>query len=296
MYVSMTGFCSASLTREWGTISLELSSVNHRYQEIYARLPRELASWEPWFHQKLRGLYRRGKVQARVDIMWDAASLAVSLDRDVLVRYYRELSEARKALGAGGRIRLDALLNLPGVLDTQERVRFTHGEGAEEILTELLGKAARGWNDMRALEGGHLETEINVHLERLEGRIRTIGEMWKKSADAAFEAMKVRLVSALEAANLPALEDSRMAQEAVIIADRWDISEELARMKSHIAKFRKSGASEESVGRKLDFLVQEMNREVNTINSKVADPEIRWEAVEAKTSLERIREQIQNLE
>jgi uncharacterized protein (TIGR00255 family) len=296
MYVSMTGFSSAALNREWGTVSLELSSVNHRYQEIYVRLPKELASWEPWFHQKLRGFYRRGKLQARVEVQWNAASLAVSINRQVLEGYYRELSEAGRSLGYAGEIRIDALLDLPGVLDMQERMRLTRDEGAEELLTELLDIAAGSWNEMRALEGGHLEAAIKEHLEALEGHVGAIEASWKGAGEAAFTMMTERVESVLESLNLPAPNDYRFAQEAVIIADRWDISEELARLKSHTEKFRESGASSEPVGRKLDFLVQEMNREVNTINSKAADRDIRWRAVEAKTELERIREQIQNLE
>ncbi|MDR3331008.1 MAG: YicC family protein [Synergistaceae bacterium] len=296
MYVSMTGFGSATLERGWGAATLELSSVNHRYQEIYVRLPRELSSWEPWFHQKLRGLYRRGKVQVRVEVMWSAALLAVSINREVLSGYYYELREVGNSLGAGREISIDALVNLPGVLDMQDRARLAVGDETEEMLTELLCLGAKAWNGMRSTEGGHLYAEVNEHLRALEDHMTAIGDMWEGAKDAAFAAMLARIRTALGASNMSLPDESRLAQEAAIIADRWDISEELARLRSHVAKFREAGSSQESVGRKLDFLVQEMNREVNTINSKAADPDIRWRAVEAKTALERIREQIQNLE
>jgi uncharacterized protein (TIGR00255 family) len=299
MYVSMTGFSSARVEREWGAISLELSSVNHRYQEIYARLPRELVSWEPWIHRRLRGLFRRGKVQARVEIVWAATALAFTVNREALALYYREFLEIGDSLGippSERGISLGALVNLPGALDSQERFGRFQDDETEDLLSSLLEQGAAGWQKMRAVEGEHLRVAVYEHLARLEGLLREISDKWEQVRDASFEAMKERISKALESVGALPPDDSRFAQEAVFIADRWDITEELARLESHIEKFRSEGASPESSGRKLDFLVQEMNREVNTINSKVADAGIRWLAVEAKASLERMREQIQNLE
>jgi uncharacterized protein (TIGR00255 family) len=295
MYVSMTGFGGTRIDREWGTISLELSSVNHRYQEIYARLPRELSSWEPWFHQKLRRLYRRGKVQARVEITWAAAAFAVSLNREVLAGYYRELSKVSDELGQMREISLDALLALPGVIDSQDRCWLSVQDDTEELLSSLLEHGVSSWQSMRRTEGAHLKSAIEDSLSALERLLGEISSFWESARDSAFDAMKDRVTKALEAAaSTP--DDHRFAQEAVFLADRWDVTEELARLSSHISKFREAGDSQESSGRKLDFLVQEMNRELNTLNSKIADARIRWLTVEAKTELERIREQIQNLE
>ena len=153
MYISMTGFGQASDEREWGKISLELSSVNHRYQEISARLPRELSSLEPWFHQRLRGVFRRGKLSARVEIARAASSVAVALNRDVLMRYYGEISDVRGAIGAERDISLDALVSLPGVLDAP---RPALCEEAADILSSLIDSAAENWNLMRREEGSHL--------------------------------------------------------------------------------------------------------------------------------------------
>ncbi|MDR1965780.1 MAG: YicC family protein [Synergistaceae bacterium] len=295
MYVSMTGFAVASSSHDWGTASLELSSVNHRYQEIYVRLPRELASLEPWFHQRARALFRRGKLQVRVEIAWAAESLAVALNRGVLENYYREIASARDALGVERDISLDALVNLPGVLDMPLRSALGREEASAGAMSALLDEAAKGWNEMRRREGEHLKDAINGHLEDLERHMSEIERLWLGARGAAFEAMSARIGKALEASNAT-VDESRLVQEIAVIADRWDISEETARMSSHIAKFRTYGEGGESEGRKLDFLVQEMNREVNTINSKVPDTGIRWAAVEAKAAIERMREQIQNLE
>jgi uncharacterized protein (TIGR00255 family) len=294
----MTGFGSARVEREWGTISLELSSVNHRYQEIYARLPRELVSWEPWIHRKLRGLFRRGKVQARVEIAWASTALAFTVNREALALYYREFLEIGDSLGVSPEhgISLGALVNLPGVLDSQERLGLFREDETKELLSSLLDQGGAEWQKMRVAEGEHLHVAVGEHLAKLQGLLGDISEKWEQVRDASFEAMKERISKVLKSIGALAPDDSRFAQEAVFIADKWDITEELARLESHIEKFRDEGASPESSGRKLDFLVQEMNREVNTVNSKVADAEIRWLAVEAKVCLERMREQIQNLE
>jgi uncharacterized protein (TIGR00255 family) len=292
----MTGFGNASAEREWGTLTLELSSVNHRYQEISVRLPRELISWEPWFHQKLRAHFRRGKVQARADIAWAASLMVAPVNKEALVNYYEKIVSIRDSLGAIRDISVEALVNLPGVLDLPGRLALGRDEDTERMLGELLAAASENWNVMRRAEGAHLKSEIDSHLARAEKNISSIEELWPDTRASAFETMMERVNKALEAASAAPLGDSRFAQEVVILADRWDISEEIARMKSHITKFREIGEGGESEGRKLDFLVQEMNREVNTINSKVTNSEIRWIAVEAKTSIERMREQIQNLE
>lgn len=294
MYVSMTGFGSARTEKEWGTVTLDISSVNHRYQEISVRLPRELASFEPWMHQKLRGMFARGKVTARVEISW-AASAAGVVNKEVLAAYYHEIASVRNSLGFERDVALESLVSLPGVIDATSRISSL-GDEAEGILDDLVVRACASWNEMRRSEGSHLKVAVDEHIAELEHCTARISEMWGRAKDAAFEAMRARLTKALAAVGVSAPSDDRFAQEAAIIADRWDISEELARLASHVEKFRASADADGPSGRKLDFIVQEMNREVNTINSKSADADIRWVSVEAKSAIERAREQIQNLE
>lgn len=297
MYTSMTGFGGAEADREWGTVKLEISSVNHRYQEISVRLPKDLSSFEPWFHQKLRAKFRRGKVSARLEMIVAASAQIGSLNREAITAYYNELAEIRDELHRSTRdIPIESLLSLPGAVDSRGASIASGMDDIGELLEGLLDEAAERWNEMRAAEGAHLKAAIDEHLSALESIVGDISSKWKGAKDAAYDAMMERFKRALEASGLSPLSDDRAAQEAVIIADRWDIAEELARLASHIAKFREIGGSDEPVGRKLDFLVQEMNREINTISSKTADADIRWIAVEAKTAVERMREQIQNLE
>lgn len=295
MYVSMTGFSRSQIQTSWGTLTLEISSVNHRYQEISVRLPRDFAGWEPWFHQKLRKLFRRGKVQARMEVLWAQSFKTGRVNRDVLEAYCREMMEVRRSLGVQLTPNVEQAALFPGVLDVPRFEEEDEAKGVEEVFSELIDTAAKSWQKMREAEGAHLREEVLTHLGTLESLTAEIEKRWQPTRDAAFEAMRTRVSETLAKLG-EGLEESRYMQEIVLLTDKWDVSEELARLKSHIAKFRAVGEDSESTGRKLDFLVQEMNREVNTLDSKVADAEIRWLAVEAKAALERIREQIQNLE
>ncbi|MGI6443108.1 MAG: YicC/YloC family endoribonuclease [Synergistaceae bacterium] len=291
----MTGFSRTQLQTAWGTLSLELSSVNHRYQEITVRLPREFSSWEPWFHQKLRGCFRRGKVQLRMEILWASSFKMARVDRDVMLSYCNELLNIQKELGQSQELQLETIASLPGVLTLPSLEEKGETDKIEGIFSELLDKAVESWQKMRSLEGNHLRTEVLSHFSELENSLNEIEQKWSIARDSALELLRGRISKTLSELN-ETMEESRFLQEIVILTDKWDVAEELARIKSHIIKFKSTGEEAESSGRKLDFIIQEINREVNTVNSKVADAEIRWLAVEAKAALERIREQIQNLE
>lgn len=295
MFMSMTGFNRGQAQTSWGVLSLEISSINHRYQEIYVKLPRELAGWEHWFHQRLRKYFRRGKLQVRVEVLFAPSLKTERINRDILEAYYAELAEAGRSLGQSREPVLENLLTLPGVL---EQPKFC-GDDEEGLLGDafarLIDDTAAGWLKMRACEGEHLREEIFSHLSKLEKLTSEIEEMWLDAKESAFQTTRGRIVETLKGLG-EKLDEGRYLQEIVILSDKWDISEELARLKSHIAKFRMAGEEKEPSGRKLDFIVQEMNREVNTLDSKIASADIRWLAVEAKAALERIREQIQNLE
>lgn len=295
MYVSMTGFSRTQIQRSWGTVSLEVSSVNHRYQEIYVRLPREFSSWEPWFHQKLRKGFRRGKVQVRMDVLWASSFKMGRINKDIMTSYCEELMQIQRMLGQAKDLQLESVVTLPGVLDIPRFEESAEAEELEASFSELIELGLSSWQEMRETEGEHLKEEVLAHLAELERLSALIEEKWLPARDQAFETTRLRITEMLDTLG-GKLEESRMMQEIVVMTDKWDVSEEIARLKSHISKFRSTGEDAESSGRKLDFIVQEMNREVNTLDSKISDAEIRWLAVDSKAALERIREQIQNLE
>jgi len=295
MYVSMTGFSRTQIQRSWGTVSLEVSSVNHRYQEIYVRLPREFSSWEPWFHQKLRKGFRRGKVQVRMDVLWASSFKMGRINKDIMTSYCEELMQIQRMLGQAKDLQLESVVTLPGVLDIPRFEESAEAEELEASFSELIELGLSSWQEMRETEGEHLKEEVLTHLAELERLSALVEEKWFPARDQAFESTRLRITEMLDTLG-GKLEESRMMQEIVVMTDKWDVSEEIARLKSHISKFRSTGEDAESSGRKLDFIVQEMNREVNTLDSKISDAEIRWLAVDSKAALERIREQIQNLE
>ena len=165
MYVSMTGFGRVQQEMDFGSVTLEISSVNHRYQEIYVRLPKEFSSWEPWFHQKLKRFFRRGKVQVRMEVLWVSGMRRAKLNRDVLDHYYQELEDAWVALGQSTSVGIESLLSLPGVFDTPGFSEESgNAENREQELTLLLEKGVGAWQKMREQEGGHLNEEILQHL------------------------------------------------------------------------------------------------------------------------------------
>ena len=147
---------------------------------------------------------------------------------------------------------------------------------------------------MRKTEGGKLHEKVSADLSKLEGIIETLKERWKIASGEAIEGLRTRIENVMEHYNLE-IDEARIAQEVALMSDRWDVSEETARLEAHTGKFRKV-MEEDSCGKKLDFLIQEMNREINTMGSKVNDSDFRWGVVEAKTCIERMREQIQNIE
>ena len=293
MFLSMTGFGRSSRDFPWGVVTFELTSVNHRYQDFSVRLPRELASLESWMVASLRSAVRRGKVRLSAEIAWNPGARSPVLDERALLSCFEKVQELSKEMGLPAPSDLTAFLSVPGVCDMPDAAR-----GAEldaEAWNGLLNEAVASLMEMKRSEGAKLLAVVEEELRAFETVSAFLAERWKAASDGAVEALRARIEKVVEHFGL-GLDDGRLAQEVSLMSDRWDVSEELARLAAHIAKFRQTAGGGESEGRKLDFLIQEMNREVNTMGSKVGDAEFRWGVVEAKSCLERIREQIQNVE
>lgn len=294
MLLSMTGFSRVSRDFNWGRISVEMSSINHRYQEITLRLAKELSSFEPQINQQIRKSFRRGKIKLRVDLVLAAKISAAQINSEILERYYRQLDESRKHLKIIENIRIESLLQLPGVLDSPSFTSLIEEEG-ESCISQVVEEAIKSLIEMRQNEGEHLFQDISMNLASFEKIIDAIDSYWDKGREESLSAFQQRL-GKLITDHEGDLDVGRLAQEVAILADKWDISEEISRSRSHLLKFRSTLAMVTSEGRKLDFLLQEMNREINTMGSKISDASLRWMVVEGKTFLERIREQVQNVE
>ena len=269
---------------------MELSSVNHRYQEIGVKLPKEISSFESLFVSLLRGRLKRGKVRLNVEIAWVVEYRTARLDENALTSYYNRLREIAGRVGAPLDFELTSLLTLPGVCDSSRLA--ADGMGEWEVL---VGEVVDALVEMKKSEGEKLWVVVEADLTAFEELTRSLSTRWKAASSGALELLMARVEKTMERFSLE-LDPNRVAQEVSLLTDRWDVSEELARLSSHVSKFREIASGPESEGRKLDFLIQEMNREVNTMGSKVSDAEFRWTVVEAKSCLERIREQIQNVE
>ncbi|MCX7828627.1 MAG: YicC family protein [Thermanaerothrix sp.] len=288
----MTGYGTAKVEGDWGTMTLGITSVNHRYQEITVKLPRELTWWEPWFHRRIRSAFSRGKVNCRLDVLWGGRCGVGMVNRDFLEALYRDVSSVASAVGAPP-VELGDLLGVSGVLDG--RSIAMDEDSLEGIFADLLDRAVEDWNGSRRSEGDFLWREVLGRLSIYENIIDRLSSAWSSARELAFSQAKERVSAVLKDMDLK-LDESRWAQELVLMADRWDVEEEILRIRSHLIQFRQVGTKDGPCGKRLDFIVQELNRETNTIGSKVNDAELRAMVVDAKVALEMVREQIQNLE
>lgn len=298
MIYSMTGFGRASREIEGLGLEVEVRSVNHRHLDLRVRLPRVLTDQEAAIKKRIQGVLSRGKVDVTVNLTMSVAATTVEIDKEIAAQYVeasRALRE-RHSLGAlGETLDVAALLALPGV------TRVVETEIDPEILVgplrDAIEEAIEALIAMRAVEGESLSIEIEGRL----ARVAELADAFEGRAGEVLAVAKQRLHKRAEQIKreVGLLDDARLHQEIVIAADRLDITEELVRLKSHVAQFRETLESAdrgEPVGRRLDFLLQELGRETNTVGSKANDAPLAQDVVELKTELERIREQVQNVE
>ena len=296
MIRSMTGYGQAAFEVEGAAFEVELRSVNHRHLDVKARLPRGLAAFEADLRAQVAERLARGKVDVTVRATGGAALAAtVELDLAVAARYLAAARTLREQHGVGGELDVTALLSLPGVARVAERELAE--EAARAALRAALAAALDALAAMRDAEGAALERELRGRLDRLEALAREIEARAGEVQRAVRERLRRRAEQLREETG--PLDEARLHQEVVWAADRLDVTEECVRLHSHVAQFRAlldAAGPQQPAGRRLDFLLQEMGREANTIGSKSADAPIAHQVVDLKTELERIREQVQNVE
>ncbi len=298
MIYSMTGFGRAKREVEGIGLEVEIRSVNHRHLDLRVRLPRVLMDQETAIKKRIQGDLSRGKVEVTVSLTLNTAATTLEIDEGIAAQYIAASENLRKRhrLGAErGGLDVAALLGLPGV------TRVVETEVDAEVLVgplcEATSEATEALIAMRAAEGESLSIEI-------EGRLARVGALavaFEARAGEVLAVAKQRLRKRTEQIKreVGLLDEARLHQEIVIAADRLDITEELVRLQSHVAQFREtlqSAGRGHPVGRRLDFLLQELGRETNTVGSKANDAPLAQDVVELKTELERIREQVQNVE
>ncbi len=296
MILSMTGFGRASLRLESLGFEIEARSVNHRHLDARVRVPPILSNCEADLRARIQQRIHRGKLDMSVTLSDDSsASPRLEIDRGVAETYGRAARELGRIQGVEGSLTVDILIGLPGV------ARLVQPELAlDELLDALLGGVDRALDAlvaMRAAEGQAIERDLLSRLESIEAIANSIERRSQCVRDSVIERLRKRTEQLRLETGL--LDDARLHQEIVIAADRLDITEELVRLRSHIEQFReivRSAGIDAPVGRRLEFLLQEFGREANTVGSKGSDAPIAHDVVELKTELERIREQVQNIE
>ena len=289
MIRSMTGFGSAAGLWAGRTVTVEVKSVNSRFREVVARLPKVCASLEEAVKKQVVARLERGRVDLWVQLDdREPRAPAVRVDYELARTLAARLNELKERLDLGGAVTLDNLLAL-GVVGREEEPA-PDLEDLRAVLDPLVGTAVEGLVAMREAEGLNLGRDLARRLEVLADLNLKV----KEAAAGVPEALLARLTSRL--AELGALDPARLAQEAALLADRADITEEVVRLGSHLAGFRRLLDSPEPVGRRLDFLLQEMGREVNTMGSKAQDLGVTGLVLDMKAELEKLREQVQNIE
>ncbi|MCS7236277.1 MAG: YicC/YloC family endoribonuclease [Armatimonadota bacterium] len=292
MVRSMTGYGAADGQR-W---QVEVRSTNHRFLEVVVRLPRELGALEERVRAAVAQRVRRGRVEVLVRDEGGSRCREAVVDTELARRYAQALDRLRQELGLEEPVSLQSLLSLPEVVRLEE-VR-ADAEAVWGDLRPVLDQALEGLVTMRTAEGQRLAEDLRRRLVRLEAWVDQVARRAEELPAAYGERLRQRVAELLRGLHPDyAPDEGRLAMEVAAYADRCDVREELVRLRSHLQEARTLlDADQGAVGRKLEFLLQEMQREVNTLGSKAADLEVSRAVVEMKSELEAIREQVQNLE
>jgi uncharacterized protein (TIGR00255 family) len=287
MIFSMTGYATASTELDSGSLTLELRAVNHRYLDIQLRMPDDLRGLEGMLREAITAQLQRGKVECRINYASRSAQCGSTLNRTLLGQLVAWNNEVRAALPEARSLSVADVLHWNGLLETP-------AASADELraaLLDLLQNVLQEFSASRAREGEKLKDFLLQRLEKIEAL--RIGVM--PHVPAAIAAYEQKLIARLQEA-MQNGDDDRVRQEITLFASKIDVDEELSRLASHLSEMRRILGHGGAVGKRLDFLMQELNREANTLGSKSVDAEVSRSAMEMKILIEQMREQIQNLE
>jgi uncharacterized protein (TIGR00255 family) len=288
----MTGYGHGEASEEGVTAVAEIRSVNSRYFEVNTRLPRSLSLRENDVREIIRAKAGRGKINVVVSIERESANnIPLKINKAAAKSYVKLLNELRKASGIKEKVTLDHLLKFSEVIEAGELQSENEKEWA--AVGKALSKALQELQLMRQKEGGELRKDLESRVQLLQVKIDSIEKLSKECIPEQRVRLRERIQQLLSSETV---DENRLELEIALLADKLDVTEECVRFRSHNKFFLEALSDKESAGRKLNFLVQEMNREANTIGSKASDATIAHLVVEAKEELEKIREQLQNVE
>ena len=291
---SMTGFGSGTATKDGITCTVEIKSVNARFLDLFIRSPKQINPFESIIRGLVQDQITRGKVEVSVSIQDAGERPKTFTINSVLRRQIQELLVQEEFYDDPKKVPLQAVNSI-----SNEWIQQQDTPIAEDVLSEIVQESTNQALDalitMRTVEGKHIEQDLLSRITTLENIIKSIDENKAGAVDAYREHIKVKIQEYLVSLEASISED-RFLQEIALLADKTDITEEIVRFTSHVVQLKNTLVDENSIGRKVDFILQEMNREVNTIGSKAMDSSITEFVVQLKCELEKIREQVQNVE
>lgn len=293
MIKSMTAFAGEEMSRNGITISIEIRCYNSRHLDPAIRLPSAHANMEEQIRQMISSRIQRGRVEIKIGINGkDAEARTFRIDEQMADAYYHALNNLRNRYAIDDPISLDDMMQMRGIIEPVEA--DTDTSFVSGILEEALIQALDNADKMRQAEGNAIAADLAERANRIETHVDRI----QKQTDGLLENYRARLMDRINALTqgMVEIDSGRIAQEAAFIADKSDISEEITRTKSHLSQFRSLMDGKEPAGKPLNFLLQEFSREFNTMGSKAGNADISHIIVSAKTEIEKIREQVQNVE
>ena len=291
MIKSMTGFGRATYEVDGRTYTVEIKSVNHKYNDINIRLPRFLNSIEDELRKQIQANISRGKIDVFINFdNYSDKGYNIKINRNLAKEYLTELKSLADETGVPFELSVIDVSKLPDILKMEE-------DGDEELIAKelkvALSEALKNFVDMRTKEGEKLAEDMKKRVDWIEVKVGEIAKFSSTLVEEYIEKLETRVKELMKT---DVVDETRLAQEIVIYSDKCSIEEELTRLKSHISQFNELLKGSSPIGKKFDFLVQEMNRDVNTIGSKANCLEITNRVIDIKTEIENIREQIQNIE
>ena len=289
---SMTGFGRSEITNERQKITVEMKAVNHRYCDINVKMPKKLSIFEAGIRNLLKKYIQRGKVDVFITYEdYTENNMVLKYNEELAAEYVRVLQQMSEQFGIENDVRVSSLSRYPDVLTLEEQT--IDADELWGVLEEALHKASEQFVETRLVEGENLKNDL---IGKLDGMLEDVDFIEKRSPEILTEHRQRLEAKVKELLGDSTIDESRIVTETTIFADKICVDEEIVRLRSHITSTRNALIEGGSIGRKLDFIAQEMNREANTILSKANDLEVANRAINLKTEIEKVREQIQNIE
>lgn len=292
MLKSMTGFGRSEIANERQKITVEMKAVNHRYCDINVKMPKKLSIFEAAIRNLLKKYIQRGKVDVFITYEdYTENNMVLKYNEELAAEYVRVLQQMSQQFGIENDVRVSSLSRYPDVLTLEEQT--VDADELWGVLEEALHKASEQFVETRLAEGENLKNDL---ISKLDGMLEDVDFIEKRSPEILVEHRQRLEAKVRELLGDSTIDESRIVTETTIFADKICVDEEIVRLRSHITSTRNALIEGGSIGRKLDFIAQEMNREANTILSKANDLEVANRAINLKTEIEKVREQIQNIE